>query len=111
MKSHAVPFENRWTNGEHAWQWHCELERLGVANVRTMFCEHEAHHGEEPAVIFDIPHHGEEPAVIFDIPAGFVRDWLAFHDRRSARQQFLWRASVIALGLVAASSVVLGVLK
>src|SRR5215475_64668 len=95
MKSHTVPFENRWTNGEHAWQWYCELERLGVANVRTMFCEHETHHGEEPAVIFDIP-------------AGFVRDWLAFHDRRSARQQLLWRASVIALGLVAASGVVLG---
>jgi hypothetical protein len=33
MKSHTVPFENRWTNDEHAWQWHCELERLGVANV------------------------------------------------------------------------------
>jgi hypothetical protein len=98
MKSHTLPFENRWTNGEHAWQWYCELERLGVANVRTMFCEHETHHGEEAAVVFDIP-------------AGFVRDWLAFHDRRSARQQFLWRTSVIVLGLVAASGVVLGILK
>ena len=45
------------------------------------------------------------------IPSGFVRDWLAFHDRRVARQQFLWRASVIVLGLIAASGVVLGALK
>ena len=98
MKSHTVPFENRWTNGEHAWQWHCELERLGVANVRTMYCEHETHHGDERAVVFDVP-------------SGFVRDWLAFHDRRSARQQFLWRGSVIALGVIAASGLVLGALK
>jgi hypothetical protein len=73
MRSHTVPFENRWTNGEHAWQWHCELE----------------------------------PSIIFDIPPGFVRDWLAFHDRRAVRQQFVWRASVIVLGLAAVSGVVL----
>jgi hypothetical protein len=98
MKSHTLPFENRWTNGEHAWQWHCELERLGVANVRAMFCEHESHHGEEAAVVSDIP-------------SGFVRDWLAFYDRRSARRQLLWRTSVVVLGLVAASGAVLGALK
>jgi hypothetical protein len=63
-----------------------------------MFCEHETRHGDDSAVIFDIP-------------SGFVRDWLAFHDRRMARQQFLWRAGVIVLGLVAASGVVLGALK
>lgn len=97
MKSHTVPFENRWTNRERAWQWHCELERLGVANVRTMFCEHEIHHGEESVVIFDVP-------------SGFVRDWLAFHDKRTTRQQLLWRMSVIVLGLVAASGAVLGAL-
>ena len=28
MKSHTLPFENRWTNGEHAWEWYCELEQL-----------------------------------------------------------------------------------
>jgi len=94
MKSRTVPFENRWTNGEHAWQWHCELERLGVPNVRTMFCEHETHHGDEPSIIFDIP-------------PGFVRDWLAFHDRRALRQQFLWRASLMVLALAAVSGVVL----
>ena len=75
MKSHAIPFENRWTDGEHAWQWHCELERLGVPNVRTMYCEHQTHHGDERLVVFDIP-------------SGFVRDWLAFYDRRTARQEF-----------------------
>jgi hypothetical protein len=98
MKSHAVPFENRWTDGEHAWQWHRELERLGVQNVRTMFCEHETHHGEEHAVVFDIP-------------SGFVRDWLAFHDRQTARQQLIWRGSVIVLGMIAASGAVFGFLK
>ncbi|WGR93741.1 hypothetical protein MTX26_29390 [Bradyrhizobium sp. ISRA443] len=98
MKSHVVPFENRWTNGKHAREWHGELERLGVPTVRTMYCEHETHHLEEPAVVFDIP-------------AGFVRDWLAFHDRRTARQQLLWRASVILLGLIVASGVVLSALR
>jgi hypothetical protein len=98
MKPHRIPFENRWTDGEHAWQWHCALERLGVPNVRTMFCAHETHHGEEPAVVFDIP-------------AGFVRDGLAFHDRRAARAQFLWRTSVIVLGLVAASAATIGGLR
>ncbi|WP_315765506.1 MULTISPECIES: hypothetical protein [unclassified Bradyrhizobium] len=98
MKSRAVPFENRWTNGEHARQWHRELERLGVQNVRAMFCEHETRHGGKRAVVFDIP-------------AGFVRDWLAFHDRQTARQQLVWRGSVIALGLIAASGAVLVLLK
>jgi hypothetical protein len=98
MKSHAVPFENRWTNGEHAWQWHRELERLGLQNVRTMFCEHETYHCEERAVVFDIP-------------SGFVRDWLAFHDRQTARRQLIWRGSVIALGMITASGAVLSFLK
>jgi hypothetical protein len=98
MKSRIIPFENRWTNGEHAWEWHCELERLGVPNVRAMFSEHETHCKQEPTVIFDVP-------------PGFVRDWLAFHDSRMARQQLLWRSSVIVLGIVAASGAVLGALK
>ena len=55
MESHVIPFENRWTNGKHAWEWHCELERLGVPTVRTMYCEHETHHRDELAVVFDIP--------------------------------------------------------
>jgi hypothetical protein len=40
MKSQRLPFENRWTNNAHAWEWHCELDRLGVPNVRAMFADH-----------------------------------------------------------------------
>lgn len=98
MKSHTLPFENRWTNSEHAWEWYCELEQLGVQNVSAMFSEYEAHHREEPTVIFDVP-------------PGFVRDWLAFHDHRAARQQLLWRASVLVLASIAAAGAVLGALK
>jgi hypothetical protein len=98
MATHTIPFENRWTNGERAWEWSRELDRLGVANVRSMFGEHETHHQDDPTVIFDIP-------------SGFVRDWLAYQDRRSARQQLVWRTSVIALTLVAASAALFTALK
>jgi hypothetical protein len=98
MKSHKLPFENRWTNGAHAWEWNCELERLGLPNVRAMFVDHEAHHPGRRAVIFGIP-------------AGFVRDWLAFHDGRTARQQLLWRVIVIVLTFIAATAAVLGLLR
>lgn len=98
MNKHSLPFENRWTSGAQARHWAIELDRLGVSNVRVMFSEHETHHSADPTVIFDIP-------------PGFVRDWLAFHDQRNARQQMLWRAGVIVLGIVAASAAVLGVLK
>ena len=98
MKSHRLPFENRWTNNEKAWQWNCELDRLGEPTVRVMFADHEVHH---PA----------RRVIVFDVPAGFVRDWLAFHDRRAARQELLVRATVIALLFVAASAAVLGLLS
>jgi hypothetical protein len=101
MKSHRLPFENRWTNNAHAWEWNCELDHLGVPNVRTMFADHEVRHPNRRAVVFDIP-------------AGFVRDWLAFHDRRAARQQLLWRATVVALttlSLAAATAAAWGVLS
>jgi hypothetical protein len=97
MMSHRLPFENRWTNSTQAWEWNCALDRLGVANVRAMFADHELHHPNRLSVTMNIP-------------AGFVRDWLAFHDRRAARQQLLWRATVIALALVAATAAVLDVL-
>lgn len=93
-RSPRVPFENRWTSGHQAREWNCELDQLGVANVRAMLCEHEVHHRDDPAVIFEIP-------------PGFIRDWLAFHDRQAARRQLIWRASVLSLGLVAASAAVL----
>jgi hypothetical protein len=98
MRSHTIPFENRWTNGERAWEWSRELDRLGVPNVRAMFCDHEMHHGQESSVVSEIP-------------AGFVRDWLAFHDQRVASEQFLWRAAVLVLGFVAATAAVFGALR
>jgi len=98
MTSHRLPFENRWTSGGHAWTWHCELEHLGLANVRAMYVEHETHHAEEPAVIFDIP-------------AGFVRDWLAFHDKRTAQRQQVLGLTVLALSLIAVLVAVAGLLR
>jgi hypothetical protein len=98
MTSQRLPFENRWTNGQHAREWNCELDRLGLTNVRAMFADHEAHHPGRRAVIFGIP-------------AGFVRDWLAYHDGRAARQQLLWRATVITLAFIAATAAVLGLLR
>jgi hypothetical protein len=41
MTTHRLPFENRWTNNANALQWNCELDHLGVANVRAMFVDHE----------------------------------------------------------------------
>ena len=98
MTTHRLPFENRWTNNANALQWNCELDRLGVANVRAMFADHETRHPNRRNVVQDVP-------------AGFVRDWLTFQDRRAARQQLLWRATVIALSGVAATAAVLGVLR
>src|SRR5258708_19525276 len=77
MKSNRITFEKRWRGGERAWQWSCELERMGVANVRAMFADHELHHADDSSVVFDVP-------------AGFVRDWLSFHDRPDARRQTPW---------------------
>ena len=37
MTTQRLPFENRWTNNANALQWNCELDHLGVANVRAMF--------------------------------------------------------------------------
>ncbi|MEH2554859.1 hypothetical protein V1286_002388 [Bradyrhizobium algeriense] len=98
MTTHRLPFENRWTNNANALQWNCELDHLGVANVRALFVDHETRHPNRRNVVQDVP-------------VGFVRDWLAFQDRRAARQQLLWRTTVIALTLVAATAAVLGVLR
>jgi hypothetical protein len=98
MKSHRLPFENRWTSGERAWHWYCELERIGVPNVRAMFVDHEMHHANDNEVVSDVP-------------AGFVRDWLSFHDRNEGRRQARWLAAVAALTLVAAVASVIAVLR
>ncbi len=91
MVLHKLPFENRWTTAEHAWQWHCELERIGTDNVRAMFADHESHHPDGRLVVADVP-------------PQFVRDWLAYHDRHAARLQALWRGSVIVLAAIAAGA-------
>jgi hypothetical protein len=98
VKSHTTPFENRWTSGERAWQWNCELDRVGVANVRALFAEHESHHDPESTLILDIP-------------GGYVQDWLTFQDRRAARYQMLWRASILVLALAAVTAAMLGVMR
>ena len=98
MKSHRLPFENRWTGGEHAWQWYCELERIGVPNVRAMFADHEMHHANDNAVVFDVP-------------AGFVRDWLDFHDRHEARRQTRLWIAVTVLALIAAVASLVALLR
>ena len=91
MMQHKLPFENRWASGEHAWQWHCELERIGTNTVRAMFTDHETHHPGDRLVVADVP-------------PQFVRDWLAFHDRQTARQQMLWRGGVFVLAAIAAGA-------
>jgi hypothetical protein len=91
MLQHRLPFENRWTSGKQAWEWHCELERIGTDTVRAMFADHESHH---PA----------DRLVVADVPPEFVRDWLAFHDRHALHQQMLWRGSVIVLATIAAGA-------
>lgn len=91
MVHHKLPFENRWTDSEHAWQWHCHLERIGTNNVRMMFAHHECHHPDGQLVVADVP-------------PQFVRDWLAYHDRQAARTEMRWRASVIVLAAIAAAA-------
>lgn len=91
MVQHRLPFENRLASGDRAWHWYCELERIGIDNVRTMYADHECHRPRGPLVVADVP-------------SQFVRDWLAFHDRRAACQQMLWRSAVIVLAAVGAGA-------
>lgn len=91
MVQHKLPFENRWTNAEHGWQWHCELDRIGTENVRMMFVDHECH---RPA----------DRLVVGDVPTQFVRDWLAYRDGHAARLERWWRVSVIVLAFIAAAA-------
>ena len=98
MAQHSLPFENPWTSGRHAWEWHCELERIGLHNVRAMLALHESEHPDRPLAVADVP-------------TAFVRDWLAFHDRHAGRQQILWRASVLVLASVAAGASLVAALR
>jgi hypothetical protein len=98
MTWHKLPFENRRTNGKQAWEWHCELECIGVHNVRTMLANHESEHPDRPLAVADVP-------------TPFVRDWLAFHDRHAERQKIIWRASIIVLSSIAAGASVVAALR
>jgi hypothetical protein len=98
MVQHKLPFENRRTSGRPAWQWYCELERMGLNNVRAMFADHECHHPDRRLVVADVP-------------AEFVRDWLAFHDRRTALWQTLWRVGVLVLAVIAAGASLVAALR
>lgn len=91
MVQRKLPFENRWTNGKQAWQWHCELERIGTENVRMMFVDHECYRPDDRLIVADVP-------------PQFVRDWLAYHDRHAARLEMRWRAGVIVLAAIAAAA-------
>ncbi len=94
MKPHRTPFENRWTDGEQGWRWFRELEREGVGNVRAMLIDHEIHRPREPAAVFDVP-------------PGFVRDWLAYRDRRAIWGERRWRLLLLVLlALTAAGTLI-----
>jgi hypothetical protein len=89
--SKRPPFENRWTSGRRAWCWYQELEGLGVEEARLRLTLRDA---RQPVDLLD-------PA----IPAGFIRDWLRYHDRRVHRGMLRWVAAAVfmaALALTAA---------
>jgi hypothetical protein len=93
MTLHTLPFENRWSDGEHAWQWHVHLEQIGLENVRLWF-------------LMEAARHEDGALVPFEVPPGFVRDWLAYHDRANERRLARWRtatAVLVAIAAIAAS--------
>ena len=98
MKSHRLPFENRWTGGERAWHWYCELERIGVPNVRAMLVDHEMRHANDNEVVSDVP-------------AGFVRTGSAFMTGTRAEDRLVGWPWSPALTLVAAVASVIAVLR
>lgn len=69
-----------------------------MPNVRAMFVDHEMHHANDNEVVSDVP-------------AGFVRDWLRFHDRNEVRRQVRWLAAVVVLALVAAVASVIAAVR
>ena len=69
-----------------------------MPTVRAMFADHEMHHADDNSVVSDIP-------------AGFVRDWLGFHDRHDGRRQTGWLAVVAVLAFVAAVASVIAALR
>lgn len=84
----GLPFENRWASGSHGRAWHQALERLGVDQVRTCLVVS----GTERATELDE----------LQIPAGFVRDWLHYHEYAERRERLRWRRAILLASTVAA---------
>jgi hypothetical protein len=89
MTLHKLPFENRWSNGNQAWQWHVHLERIGLENVRFWF-------------MMETSRREEGMSLPSEVPPGFVRDWLAYHDRTHERRATRWRIATAVLAAIAA---------
>ena len=83
------PFENRWTSGARGWRWYVALERLGVDQVRAELALQEL-----------LP---QTQLADLAIAPGFVRDWLAFHERRARRSTLRWRVTLAGLAGIAAA--------
>ena len=89
MTFRTLPFENRWTDGDHARHWHLHLERIGLDNVRLWF-------------IMEASRQGDGTLLPSDMPLGFVHDWLAYHDRAKTRRMACWQIASTVLAAVAA---------
>lgn len=81
-----LPFENRWTSGQKARRWYLLLEALGVENARLRLALQDS----TSPVGFCDP----------EIPNGFVKDWLAYHDRRRFGLR-AWQVFAVALSSIA----------
>ena len=90
MTLHTLPFENRWSDGEHARQWYAQLERVGLENARLWFIVEGARRAD-----------AELPS---EVPLGFVHDWLDYRDRVEARRVARWRRVTAGLTAVAAAA-------
>jgi hypothetical protein len=90
MTLHTLPFENRWSDREHAWQWHAHLERIGLENTRHWFIVEATRR--------------EDAQLPSEVPLGFVRDWLDYHDRVEARRVARWQSVTATLTAVAAAA-------
>ena len=71
--SQRSPFENRWTSGRVGWRWYRTLETCGADDVRRSLARQHA------------------LSVAPEIPEGFIRDWLAYRDRKALRSAGRWR--------------------
>jgi hypothetical protein len=56
-------------------------------------------------------HHADDRSVVFDVPAGFVRDWLSFHDRHDSPAKLCGVATATVLAFIAAVASVVAVLR